>query len=267
MITEQDQRRYLAVARRAVAGAGEHIRTHAPGKATDKGDRDLTTEVDVAIERFVRNYLHDETPEAEFLGEEEGGPSTGKGLLWMLDPVDGTVNFLHGVPLCAVSLSLYDSTTVVAAVIDLPFVGTQYTALLGQGAYAGDERLRVSQTAALENALISIDQFAFGKDAERKNRLRLRLTERLARDVQRVRMLGASAIDLAWTAQGRLDACIMLGNNPWDTSAGVLIAREAGARVVDLDGSEHSPQSRSTIAVTPTLEAELLAAIQATLAE
>ena len=69
-------------------------------------------------------------------------------------------------------------------------------------------------------------------------------------------MLGASAIDLAWTAEGRLDACIMLGNKPWDTSAGVLIAREAGARVLDHDGSEHSQQSRSTIAVTPALEAD-----------
>jgi myo-inositol-1(or 4)-monophosphatase len=166
-----------------------------------------------------------------------------------------------------VSLSLFDADTVVAAVIDLPFIGTQYTAILGQGAYADDRRLRVSQTSTLANALISIDQYAFGDDAERKNRLRLRLTERLAHDAQRVRMLGASAIDLAWTAEGRLDACIMLGNKPWDTSAGVLIAREAGARVLDQDGSEHSLQSLFTIAVTPTLEAELMAAVQATLAE
>jgi myo-inositol-1(or 4)-monophosphatase len=185
----------------------------------------------------------------------------------MLDPIDGTVNFLHGFPLCAVSLSLCDADTVVAAVINLPFIGSQYTALMGQGAYANNKRLRVSQTSTLANALISIDQYTFGDDAERKNRLRLRLTERLAHDAQRVRMLGASAIDLAWTAEGRLDACIMLGNKPWDTSAGVLIAREAGARVLDHDGSEHSQQSRSTIAVTPTLEADLMAAVQAALTE
>jgi myo-inositol-1(or 4)-monophosphatase len=104
----------------------------------------------------------------------------------------------------------------------------------------------------LADVLISIDQYAFGEDAERKNRLRL--TERLAHDAQRVRMLGASAIDLAWTAEGRLDACIMLGNKPWDTSAGVLIAREAGARMLDHDGSEHSQHSDSTIAVAPALE-------------
>jgi myo-inositol-1(or 4)-monophosphatase len=267
MISEQDQRHYLAIARRAVAEAAELVRTHTPGKLTEKGDRDPASEVDLAVERFVRDFLHNKTPEIEFLGEEEGGHVGGHGLLWMLDPIDGTVNFLHGFPLCAVSLSLFDADTVVAAVIDLPFIGTQYTAILGQGAYADDRRLRVSQTSTLANALISIDQYAFGDDAERKNRLRLRLTERLAHDAQRVRMLGASAIDLAWTAEGRLDACIMLGNKPWDTSAGVLIAREAGARVLDQDGFEHSPQSLFTIAVTPTLEADLMAAVQATLAE
>jgi myo-inositol-1(or 4)-monophosphatase len=266
MISQQDQRHYLAVARRAVGEAAELVRTHAPGKLTEKGDRDPTSEVDLAVERFVRDFLHNKTPEIEFLGEEEGGNSTGRGLLWMLDPIDGTVNFLHGFPLCAVSLSLCDANTVVAAVIDLPFIGSQYTALLGQGAYADNKRLRVSQTSTLANALISIDQYAFGDDAERKNRSRLRLTERLAHDAQRVRMLGASAIDLAWTAEGRLDACIILGNKPWDTSAGVLIAREAGARVLDHDSSEHSQQSLSTIAVTPTLEAELMAAVQEALA-
>jgi myo-inositol-1(or 4)-monophosphatase len=148
--------------------------------------------------------MPDKTPEAEFLGEEEGGRPAGDGPVWMLDPIDGTVNFLHGIPLCAVSLSLSEVGSVVAAVIELPFLGTCYTALQGQGAYAGDKRLRVSQTATLGNALISIDQYVFGEDAARKNRLRL--TERLARDAQRVRMLGASAIDLAWTAEGRLDA-------------------------------------------------------------
>ena len=124
--------------------------------------------------------------------------------------------------------------------------------------------LGIARRAAAEAAEV-IRTHAFGEDAERKNRLRL--TERLAHDAQRVRMLGASAIDLAWTAEGRLDACIMLGNKPWDTSAGVLIAREAGARVLDHDGSEHTPQSHSTIAVTPALEAELMAAVQAAIAE
>jgi myo-inositol-1(or 4)-monophosphatase len=267
MISDLDQRHYLAIARRAAGEAAELVRTHIPGKLTEKGDRDPASEVDLAVERFVRDFLHNKTPDVDFLGEEEGGEPDGHGLLWMLDPIDGTVNFLHGFPLCAVSLSLVAANKVVAAVIHLPFIGTQYTALLGQGAFADDKPLQVSHTSTLADALVSIDQYAFGEDAERKNRWRLRLTERLAHDAQRVRMLGSSAIDLAWTAEGRLDACIQFGNKPWDTSAGVLIAREAGARVLDDDGSEHSQQSRSTIAVAPPLEAVLMAAVQAILAE
>jgi hypothetical protein len=104
MISEQDQRHYLGIARRAAAEAAEVIRTHAPGRLTEKGDRDPASEVDVAVERFVRDFLHNKTPEIGFLGEEEGGDSSGHELLWLLDPIDGTVNFLHGFPLCAVSL-------------------------------------------------------------------------------------------------------------------------------------------------------------------
>jgi myo-inositol-1(or 4)-monophosphatase len=104
------------------------------------------------------------------------------------------------------------------SIIHLPFIGTQYTALLGQGAFANNKQLHVSHTSMLADALISIDQYAFGEDAERKNRWRMRLTERLAHDAQRVRMLGSSAINLAWTAEGRFDACIQLGNKPWDTA-------------------------------------------------
>jgi myo-inositol-1(or 4)-monophosphatase len=145
---------------------------------------------------------------------------------------------------------------VVAAVIHLPFIGTQYTALLGHGAFADDRQLHVSNTSTLADALISIDHYAFGEDAARKNRWRLRLTERLAHDAQRVRMLGSSAIDLAWTAEGRLDACIMLGNKPWDTSAGVLIAREAGpgswTTTAPSTPNSRDPQSRSPQRWRPT---------------
>jgi myo-inositol-1(or 4)-monophosphatase len=267
MISEPEGRSLLAIASQAAAQASELIRTHAPGTLTDKGDRDPTSEVDLTVEHFVRDFLYGKMPDAEFVGEEEGGRPTGSKLLWMLDPIDGTVNFLHGLPLCAVSLSLSCDDTVIAAVVDLPFTGTQYTALLGHGAYADTKRLHVSKTSTLATALVSIDQYVFGDDAARKNRLRLLLTERLAQSAQRVRMLGASAIELVWTAEGRLDACIMLGNKPWDTSAGVLIAREAGARVLDQDGSDHSQHSLSTIAVTPALERDLMAIVGPALAE
>ncbi|GAA3126388.1 inositol monophosphatase family protein [Nonomuraea salmonea] len=103
-----DTRTLLPIAERAVSIASEIIRIKAPGVITAKGDRDMATEVDYAVEHAVREFLARETPEIGFLGEEEGGSRLGDGLMWALDPVDGTANFLHGIPLCGVSLGLVD---------------------------------------------------------------------------------------------------------------------------------------------------------------
>lgn len=264
---DSEAQNLLAVAKHAAGVASDLVRQRRPTTVTSKGDRDVTSDVDLAVEKVVRDFLRLHTPSAGFLGEEGGGRGPGDGLHWVLDPIDGTVNFLHGLPLCAVSLSLVHNENVLVAVIDLPFLATQYSALRGRGSYANATRLNVSPTRQLGAALVSIDQYAFGEDAERKNHMRHLLTKHLAAHVQRVRIFGTSAIELAWTAQGRLDGCIMLGNKPWDTSAGVLIAQEAGARVLDLDGSEHSALSSATVAVTPALERELMSIVRTALAD
>jgi myo-inositol-1(or 4)-monophosphatase len=109
-----------------------------------------------------------------------------------------------------------------------------------------------------------VDQFTFsGVDPRPANDVRLALLKGLSPLVQRLRIHGASAVDLAWTAHGKLDACIILGNSPWDTSAGVLLAREAGAQVVDLHGEPHAVTSKTTVAAAPGVLNELLAAIDA----
>ncbi len=261
MIENFDAQRLLAIAKQATARASELVRSRSPRTLTSKGDRDLTSDVDIAVEKFVRQFLRERTPTLGFLGEEEGGSHQRDGLRWVLDPIDGTINFLHGLPLCTVSLSLMQDDATLIAAIDTPFLGDQYNALIHHGSYVNDQRLQMSATQTLNNALISIDQYTFGHGSQHMNRLRYRLVEHLSSHTQRIRMLGSSAIDLAWTARGRLDACIMLGNKPWDTSAGILIAREAGARVLDLDGTEHSTNSSATIAVTPSLEHKLMAAV------
>jgi myo-inositol-1(or 4)-monophosphatase len=266
VIDSSDGRQLLAIAKHATAIAGGLVRSGAPHTLTSKGDRDLTSDVDITVEQFIRNFLHQHTPDLGFFGEEGGGACQADGLRWVLDPIDGTINFLHGLPLCAVSLSLMQSDMTLVGVIDMPFLGAQYYALSEHGSYINGQRLHVSTTQTLNAALVSIDQYTFGAGAERVNQVRRRLVEYLASHAQRVRMLGASAIDLAWTAHGRLDACIMLGNKPWDTSAGVLIAREAGARVLDLHGANHATHSSATIAVSPSLEHELMTAVHAALA-
>ncbi len=212
-----------------------------------------------------RAHLAEATPDIGFLGEEEGqsGRPAG-GWLWTLDPIDGTSNFAHGIPLCATSLALLHNGRPVLGVIAAPFLGQRYHAIEGHGAYSGDDRLSASKTARLRDAVVAVGDYATGPRADHKNEQRLALTVQLAPRVHRVRMLGTAALDLAWVAEGRLDASITLGNKPWDTAAGVVLAREAGATVVDVDGTAHGFDSAATIAGPDALISQLLPLIQAT---
>ncbi|MGW0593467.1 inositol monophosphatase family protein [Streptosporangium sp. NPDC002607] len=165
---------------------------------------------------------------------------------------------MRGIPLCGVSLGLVDKDMPTLGVIDLPFLGFRYSAAEGYGAQANGQEIHASETGDLHAAVVAIGDYAVGSGAKTKNRLRLALTHELAARVQRVRMFGAASIDLAWVAEGKVDALIMLSNKPWDTAAGVLIAREAGATVVDLDGSPHTMNSTATIAASPKILADLI---------
>ena len=181
----------------------------------------------------------------------------------MLDPIDGTVNFVHGLPLYAVSLALVVGRQPVLGVIDLPATGTRYHAVQGHGAHRNDQPLpTVEPPANLRSAVVAIGDYAVGDRAEEKNRARLAVTAQLAATALRVRMLGSAATDLAWLAEGHLDAAITLSNNPWDMSAGVVIARETGHRVVDDEGHEYGIRSSATIAAHPQLLPEILTLLQ-----
>lgn len=238
--------------------AREMFLTRSPGRLTAKGERDMASEVDYAIERRLADYLREMTPEIGFLGEEDGSHGDRAELTWTLDPVDGTVNFIHGSPLCGISLALLRDRSPVIGVVDLPHLGWRYTALAGAGAYCGDQLLEVSAAATLDESVIAIGDYAVGADAADKNRVRLAITKRLAESAQRVRMHGSAAIDLVWLAEGRIDGVIIMSNNPWDTAAGVVIAREAGAYVADRDGTAHTSDSHATIAANPALMPALI---------
>lgn len=251
----------LSVADAAVTQASSIVRTQAPGVITAKGDRDMVSEVDLTVERAVRSFLAERTPEIGFLGEEESEVDGSSDLLWVLDPVDGTANFVRQLPLCAVSLGLVSEDTSVLGVIDMPFLGTRYTAAKGLGARCNDQPISGSRCNRLEDAIVAIGDYAVGAGAAAKNATRLAFTHALVPNIQRVRMFGTAATDLAWVAGGNLDASAIFSNNPWDTSAGVLIAREAGVSVLDIDGSQHTIHSTGTVAVAKPLADDLLALI------
>ncbi len=241
-----------AIADEAVTLAAELFRSRPAGTLTPKGDRDYASEVDYAIESEVAKFLADRTPSIGFFGEEGGLHREGD-QFWILDPIDGTVNFTHSLPLCGISLALVSGNKPLIGIIDLPFLGTRYRASRGEGSYCNGTRISTSTTDRISAAVVSVGDYAVGEGAESKNRARIALTSILAGKVLRVRMVGSAATDLAWLAAGHTDASITLSNNSWDMAAGVVIAQEAGIKVIDRDSSDYTCNSTCTIAATPAL--------------
>ncbi|MEE1741190.1 inositol monophosphatase family protein [Streptomyces sp. BE147] len=253
-----DLRALLGVANEAMNRAAAIVSEKAVGTVTAKGDRDMVSELDVAVEEDLRAFLSAETPEVGFLGEEQGGRGLSSECTWSLDPIDGTANLVKGLPLCGISLGLFQDGRAVLGVIDLPFLGERYEAAEGHGAYRAGQRIRPSGTARMCDAVVAIGDYAVGDGAVERNRQRLEVTRLLAERALRIRMLGSAAIDLTWVASGRIDATIALSNHPWDMAAGVAIAREAGAHVMDTDGQPHRLTSTATITAAPGLRDQIL---------
>ena len=244
----------LPIANRAVDIAVEILRSaDGPRKITAKGERDYATDLDYEIEQRIRDHLAQATPDIGFLGEEEGPSRERADLVWALDPIDGTVNFVQGLPLYAVSLALVTENQPVLGVIDLPALQHRYQAGEGLGAHRDGNRLPCPKPPPdLASAVVAIGDYAVGANSEAKNRDRLGVTGRLAASVLRVRMLGSAAIDLAWLAEGHLNASVTLSNNTWDMAAGVVLARETGHTVIDRAGHPYDVASKATVAATAT---------------
>ncbi|HEX7610651.1 MAG TPA: inositol monophosphatase family protein [Solirubrobacteraceae bacterium] len=222
-----------------------------------KGDRDYASRVDFQIEDSIRHALADGPHAIPFLGEERGGELDAP-LLWVLDPVDGTTNFIKGSPLCAISLALLSEGQPVFGIVDVPLLGERYVARAGGGAYLNGARLHISDAHRLADIVVGMTDFAVADDRFVENPIHVALLSELATRALGVRVHGSAALDLAWLAAGRLGATVMLSNRAWDVSAGVLLAREAGGIAYDWDGSEHGPRSRCTIASVPSLKSALL---------
>ena len=223
------------------------------GALIGKGDRDFATDVDLRIESQIKASLAQATPEIPFLGEEEAREESLEQARWILDPIDGTINFARDSPLCSISISLVVGGQPALGIVDAPLLGERFIARRGGGAYLNGTRISVAEVAGLPEAIVGVADFKVGVGSEEENRVHLGALARLARRSLRVRMLGSAALDLAWLATGRLNATLMLSNLPWDVTAGLLLAREAGGVVFDYDGSSHDAQSRYTLASTPSL--------------
>jgi myo-inositol-1(or 4)-monophosphatase len=252
-----DLERMRVIARRAALMGGDAIRAgQRPAEGKAKGlPGDWVTEVDVASETAIRTFLHKETPDVAMLGEESGGVT--EGLRWIVDPLDGTTNFLHRFPAVGVSVALVQDEVPVAGAIHAPFLGDTWHAARGAGGVwepAGTtaERCHVSERPP-ERAVVGT-----GFPFRRKDRLPKYLAAFIAafERFEDLRRPGAACLDLAWAACGVFDGFFELGLAPWDVAAGGLLVEEGGGLATDWDGGA-GYLSGDILAGSPAVHGEL----------
>lgn len=256
-VPESDELLAIAVTvARDAAGTARQMRAAAITDVDTKSTAtDVVTAADRAVERQVVAALRELRPKDTVLGEEYGpagtGAGGGSGVRWVLDPIDGTVNYLYGLPQYAVSLAAEVDGVVVAGVVRNPVSGEEWTAIRGAGAYRAGHRLHGAATIQLSQALVGT---GFGYAAARR-RHQAAVLARLLPEVRDIRRFGSAAMDLCLAAEGALDAYYEKGLNPWDRAAGGLVAEEAGLIVAGIHGAPAGPDM--VIAAPPALFADL----------
>lgn len=223
--------------------AGRLVRDGRPGQvdveATKTSPIDVVTAMDLASEALIRRTIAERRPDDGILGEEEGLRAGTSGITWVIDPIDGTVNYLYGIPAYAVSVAAVtgpprpDAWTVLAAAVHAVADGRTWTAARGEGAFLDGRRLRVNDAVPLARSLVAT---GFGYTVDRR-RVQARVVAALLPQVRDIRRIGSAALDLCTVASGGLDAYYERGLQPWDLAAASLVAEEAGASVVGLRGA------------------------------
>lgn len=241
----------LEIALDAARRAGDFLRDGRPADlgvaATKSSAVDVVTEMDIASEKLITGLLAERRPHDGVLGEEGASVEGSSGVQWVIDPLDGTVNYLYGLPSWAVSIAVRVDGETVVGVVHAPVRGETFRAVLGEGAFLNDRPVRVRPAPEAELALVGT---GFGYLAERRAKQADVLRE-LIPHVRDIRRGGSAAIDLCDVAVGRLDAYYERGLNPWDYAAGDVIAREAGALTGGRPGEPLSTDL--TIAAPPGL--------------
>lgn len=233
------------------------IAGHRADSAVAKKGNDFATEVDLAIERQVVEALQTTTGIGVH-GEEFGGADLDSHLVWVLDPIDGTFNYAAGLPTAAILLGLLRDGEPVAGLTWVPFTDQRYTAVVGRPLYVNAAEQPALGTAQLAESVVGLGTFNVDSRGEFPGRYRIATMERLSRRCSRMRMQGATGIDLAYVAAGVLGGAISFGHHVWDHAAGVALVRAAGGVVTDLAGNPWTPTSRSALAGAPGVHEEIL---------
>ena len=224
---------------------------------TRKRHNDFVTEVDKSAEQAIIEVLKRSYPDHAILAEESGSQGASE-YTWIIDPLDGTTNFIHGFPQYAVSIALRHKSLLTQAVVYDPAKNELFTASRGHGAFLNDRRIRVSKRVHMRDALIGTG-FPF-RDFTGLDEY-ISMFREVTSKTAGVRRAGAAALDLAYVAAGRLDGFWETGLSPWDMAAGALLIQEAGGLVADLEGESDYLESGRIVAGSPKIFAQLLQAI------
>lgn len=219
----------------------------------------LVTEVDRKAEDVIIEIIRDEFPEHFILSEEVGEMSTSSNYKWIIDPIDGTVNFAHSIPICCVSIGLEKDGILQLGAVFNPFMNELFFAEKGKGATLNNKPLKVSKKSELESACL-VTGFPYrwvdvGTDP-------IAVFEKFIRLGLPVRRLGSAALDLCWVAAGRFDGFWEYNLNPWDIAAGYLIVEEAGGRITNFNGSAFSIYDKQTLATNGWIHDQMLKIIR-----
>ncbi|MCW2650690.1 MAG: impA [Mycobacterium sp.] len=225
--------------------------------AVSKKGNDFATEVDLAIEREVVDALTSATGIGVH-GEEFGGADIDSPLVWVLDPIDGTFNYAAGLPLAGILLGLMRDGEPVAGLTWLPFTNERFTGVVGGPLRCNGVEQRPLQPAELVDAVVGMGTFNVEWRGRFPGRYRLAVLEHLSRVTSRIRIHGATGVDLAYTAAGILGGAISFGDHIWDHAAGVALLHSAGGVVTDLAGNDWTPQARSVLAGVPGCHGQIL---------
>lgn len=253
------------VAAQSAAKAGSQVLLSYFGKlkqVSEKFQAGLVSEADVDSEKAIQAELLKAIP-AKFLGEESSQLKSRSwsegGNWWIVDPLDGTTNYVHGFPVFCISIALMWEGEVVLGLVDVPMIGATYWALKGQGAFLNGKRLRVSDRTTIRNSLLAT---GFYRDDHEALKEQLAIFTKLVFEARGIRRAGAAAYDLCLVAEGVFDAFWEKHLMPWDTAAGILMVREAGGRVTDYSGNDFNFTYNSVMASNGRLHDEILNTIR-----
>ncbi|MBU3678782.1 MAG: inositol monophosphatase [Candidatus Kapabacteria bacterium] len=242
--------------------AGELLRlgfNSAKSISSKEGRHNLVTEFDLASETRIMEVLRHRTPGSTMLTEESGLHAGSGDLVWVIDPLDGTVNFAHGIPIFCVSIAAVVSGEIIAGVIHQPLTNETFTSVRGQGSLANNRRMQVSETDSLSDSIL-VTGFPYNVENNP-----LQCIDQFARIVGTglpIRRLGSAALDLAYVADGRFDGYWEVALHPWDMAAGVLMVTEAGGMVSHYSGRGFVLGEDSIVATNGRIHQQLVAALE-----